>query len=73
MEKKFKVGDKVKLKSGIPEMTVTGYFQQKKYVGEGRMLDTIYMETTKVNVVYFDNAGKEQKGCFEEDALELLS
>jgi uncharacterized protein YodC (DUF2158 family) len=57
MDKKFKTGDIVRLKSGSPEMTVEGY---KAFVeGIGR-----------VKCTYFEN-DVIKRAMFEQDVLEL--
>ena len=72
MEKKFNVGDIVRLKSGGPEMII------KEYVVECRdrllnpKIPNSYLETTtRVKCHYF--AGTEIKlSTFEQDEVELV-
>jgi uncharacterized protein YodC (DUF2158 family) len=70
MERKFKVGDKVRLKSGGPEMTVENYVTQPKF-----KRDEIGMyeeETAKVKICYFDETGGKKCDIFEQDMLEFI-
>ncbi|MDL2313119.1 DUF2158 domain-containing protein [Bacteroidales bacterium OttesenSCG-928-B11] len=64
MDKKFNVGDVVRLKSGGPEMTVEGYLK----VMDQNVLES--KETTIVECVYYDD-NKRIKVTHEQDTLEL--
>jgi uncharacterized protein YodC (DUF2158 family) len=57
-ERKFKVGDTVRLKSGGPSMTVCR-----------AALDAT--DSSNVETIWFTASGKESKGSFSEEWLEL--
>jgi uncharacterized protein YodC (DUF2158 family) len=57
-ERKFKVGDVVSLKSGGPWMTVTRIWMDEAH-------------NPNVDTAWFTSGGKESKGSFLEDWLEL--
>jgi uncharacterized protein YodC (DUF2158 family) len=57
-ERKFKVGDTVRLKSGGPSMTVC------RVVADDAEIPT-------VDTIWFTSSDKESKGSFSEEWLEL--
>lgn len=64
MARKFKKGDVVSLKSGGPEMTVSGY---KSYMG----INSPAKESDEdVNVVWFNEKNEKQTSTFHQDTLE---
>jgi uncharacterized protein YodC (DUF2158 family) len=68
MRKKFETGDVVRLKSGSPEMTVSGYRNLDKI---GKDFSTVREETTQVLSEYY--AGTElRRGIHDEKELELV-
>ncbi|MDR0834653.1 MAG: DUF2158 domain-containing protein [Candidatus Symbiothrix sp.] len=66
MDKKFKIGDVVCLKSGSPKMTVVRYEKVLK-----RNSLTEMEESSKVECNYYDDKGELRKPYFEQDLLEL--
>nr|WP_293838829.1 DUF2158 domain-containing protein [uncultured Arsenicibacter sp.] len=62
------IGSVVKLKSGSPQMTVTGY--GKKY-GSGSILVTLVVDKEQVKCQWFDATGALQQDTFPVAALQL--
>jgi uncharacterized protein YodC (DUF2158 family) len=60
MEKKFTIGNVVRLKSGGPKMTVNGYYS---FDGEDSDTDVV--------CTWFEK-GKVQEATFHQDLLKLL-
>ncbi len=63
MEKKFKIGDSVILKSGGPCMTVTGFRKTRPIKGEGQF-------NGRIECTWFKDT-EVLHGDFPQDALEL--
>ena len=75
MDKKFKPGDVVQLKSGGPKMTVSRYHLD---IGDA-IIDAIFrrkgkepQETTVVECEWFDGA-RSVNGKFEQDLLQFAT
>jgi len=60
------IGSVVKLKSGSPQMTVTGY--GKKY-GDGSILKTLVEDKEQVKCQWFDSSGTLMSDVFPIAAL----
>lgn len=65
MEKIFKLGDTVRLKSGGPLMTVDGFGSKPSFNGVGGGFNG------KIKCVWFDSSDKRETAEFHQDALEL--
>ena len=62
------IGSVVKLKSGSPQMTVTGY--GKKY-GPGSILITLVEDKEQVRCQWFDATGTLQEDTFPVASVQL--
>ena len=62
---KFANGDVVKLKSGGPKMTISGFNQQKQ--------NNVQLAKFKYLCLWFDSEGKEKKTWFNEEVLNPVT
>ncbi|MBK9211494.1 MAG: DUF2158 domain-containing protein [Saprospiraceae bacterium] len=72
MEKKFKIGEVVMLKSGSPNKTVKEYVISEDIAG--LLLGGVYkppVETQNVRVVWYEN-GRVHEYVFHQDLLEKV-